>query len=203
MERMLELARESAGLCPASNGLEKHESEDSPPDDKPFIIAPLHGTKFVRGTKVATTNAIRGRTVLSRLVSLPSDSRSFVVRLWSFFRAITGGKVNAKIHQGRQAVCGKCPKRIIVPVTKTVRPTKSKPVKVVIEKSYCGPCNCPKWYLSRLDNKNWFAKWKCPLRRHAGPYSDDAVRSWLIENGHATDEQLEADGGGCAGCGGK
>lgn len=167
--------------------------EPQPPDTKPIVLAPLHNIKVVRGTKVASPAAFVKRPLRQRIKTLSTDLRAFMSRAWSFVVAVTSRRMTSAEANSRGATCMVCPRRVV-----TLKVRRS----VVKEQSYCDACGCPHWYGSRLAVKNRMSKWYCPLRRHDGPYPDDAIREHIVAAGYATVEQLDASGGSCRGCGG-
>lgn len=90
------------------------------------------------------------------------------VSLWT---ALTGGRTSGEVYDERQAMCSTCPDAVI-----HLRLLKA----TIHEKSYCGACNCPKWWLARLDIKNRLHGWRCPKRRHAGSDIDAAYRVYAL-----------------------
>jgi hypothetical protein len=75
----------------------------------------------------------------------------------SLVRVVTSGLVGVDEFIARQKACADCPGAVV----------RLKLVKGTIqEKSYCGLCQCPKWWLSRNEIANWFKKRECPLNRH-------------------------------------
>mgnify|MGYP001563191975 CR=1 FL=1 len=90
------------------------------------------------------------------------------VKLWT---ALTGGLVDQDAYDKRQATCGPCPDRVI-----HLRLLKGS----MREKSYCGACYCPKWWLARLDIKNRLRGWRCPKRRHVGSDPDAVYRVYAL-----------------------
>lgn len=86
------------------------------------------------------------------------------VRLWT---ALTHGYVGWDEYDERQAACGPCSDRVI-----HLRLLKG----AIREKSYCGACDCPKWWFARLDIKNRLRGWRCPMRRHVGSDPYDVYR---------------------------
>ena len=91
-----------------------------------------------------------------------------VMRLWT---ALTGGFVAQGEYGERQTVCDPCPDRVIL-----LRLFKDS----MREKSYCGACNCPKWWLARLHIKNRLRGWHCPKRRHGNSDPDAAYRVYVL-----------------------
>lgn len=81
----------------------------------------------------------------------------------SFVRVVTSRSVSSEQYAERIGSCGACPSAVI-----QLRVVKGS----VRETSYCGQCECPKWYGSRNAVRNRLAAWRCPVRRHAGsdPY---------------------------------
>jgi hypothetical protein len=128
------------------------------------------------------------------------------IRIADFVLVISGGRVSVERHGERMAVCEACPRRVLRIVGRT---------KPRVE-SYCGICGCPKWFMARLDRKNWWRRWYCPAKRHPGPYPEDAWRELVEaenarvvrqEHGAVADVQTAAamgpngrESGGC-GCG--
>lgn len=119
-----------------------------------------------------------------------------VGRAWAFIKAHSGGQVVKGVFDERQVICNTCPK-----------------LDIVIGKSggehrYCRQCGCGHHRFARLTHKNRLVKWYCPLRKHPGPYPDDAARLYLTEAGYATQEELDGKAGGnrksggCGNCGG-
>ena len=90
------------------------------------------------------------------------------VRLWT---ALTGGLLDQDAYDERQATCEPCPDRVI-----HLRLLKGS----MREKSYCGACNCPKWWLAKLDIKNWLRGWRCPKRRHVGSDPDAVYQAYVV-----------------------
>jgi len=109
-------------------------------------------------------------------------------KLSLFVRTIMGPKVADDVWRARMDDCERCTNsRIRLSIVKGE----------VVEKSYCKQCGCPDWYLSRLDNKNRYAKWECPLRTHEGPYEDDLWRPRATELSGG--EVVRNRTGGCGG----
>lgn len=158
---------------------EEQQSEPVPvgPETRPVVIAPLFGTHGVPGARVASKP--------------PRRRFRFLTRWASFWRAMLGGRVSKSGYRDRMAECVKCPQRI---AELTERRGKIR------ERWYCAACQCPRWIMSRLTVKNKLRGWHCPMRKHEGPYPDDAVRMYLTVHGYATEEQLKQVGG-CRGCG--
>jgi hypothetical protein len=71
-------------------------------------------------------------------------------RAWEFLRTVTSGTVDELKYRDRMTACLNCD---ILQVTKKGQ-------------NYCGGCNCPKWYLSRLTIKNHFKRDHCPKGLH-------------------------------------
>lgn len=175
-------------------------TSDEEPDTRPLVIAPLYGTRGIQEARVAVPQTWaerigrkRHKLELGYRVRLFAANRlRFLARVRSFLSAITGGKVDAEAYRDRMAECMECPHRIA-----EIRERRGS----VRELWYCAACQCPRWKLARLTFKNRLKRWYCPARKHAGPYPDDAVRRYLVQRGHATEDQLKAVGG-CRGCGG-
>ncbi len=111
------------------------------------------------------------------------------VQLWT---ALTGGLVDQDAYDERQATCEPCPDRVI-----HLQLRKGS----MREKSYCGACNCPRWWLARLDIKNRLRGWQCPRHRHGGSDSDAIYRAYVV--GKAAEARTAAaNGAGSTGNGG-
>jgi len=113
-------------------------------------------------------NAIAGPRRTVRLLLLIVNLLPRAVRLWT---ALTGGFVDQDAYDERQAMCGPCPHRVIV-----LRFLKGS----MREKSYCGRCMCPTWWLARLDIKNRLRNWRCPERRHVGSDPEAVYRVYAL-----------------------
>lgn len=103
---------------------------------------------------------------LQKQIQTPGRIKRFV--LWcvnlmprgaSLVRAVTGGLVPADEFTVRQKACSDCHGALV-----SLRAVKG----TMRETSYCGLCDCPKWWLSRNAVANWFKKRTCPLSRHPG-----------------------------------
>lgn len=81
--------------------------------------------------------------------------------------ALCGPRVRQEAYERRMAICSECS-------ANRQRITKTRAGYVLI--SYCGDCGCPESRAARLAYKNWLARWKCPRRRHEGPYPEDAYK---------------------------
>jgi len=105
------------------------------------------------------------------------------VELWT---ALVGGCIPWEQFQERQATCSACPDAVIHLrlLEETMR-----------EKRYCGACNCPKWWLARLDVKNQLRYWRCPKRRHANSDPDATYRVYVLGK-TAEAQRAIVDGGG-------
>ena len=134
-------------------------------------------------------SAIMGPNRIKRLLSWAWD---VPWRSWEFLRVVTGGRIDRAAHDARMDVCEDCDRAVFS-------------LKVVglntVTKSYCGGCKCPKWFLARLDVKNWFKKWKCPNRLHDGFYSEtiwmDRAKELSRSETVSTGEPVRR--GGCGG----
>lgn len=75
---------------------------------------------------------------------------SFYMKAKLLLSAITGPRVLQERYVERQTACQAC--------------------RQMDDRGYCRSCGCGRWPLARLDRKNWFERWSCPQRRHAGTY---------------------------------
>lgn len=132
--------------------------------------------------------------ILGRFSVQPFGWFAGVARFWLFWRTISGPRVSRDEYNLRMIACHKCPNRHL-------RPVKTK--KGPLLREYCGLCGCPEWKPARLENKNWWARWKCPARKHAGHYPSDWWLNLIPED--ARERMLRGGGqsGGCPGCGGR
>jgi hypothetical protein len=111
-------------------------------------------------------------------------------RVGSFAAVMLGGNVDAETLLDRDTECNDCEQRYFF-----VRRNGAK-------SSHCAACKCPAWKFSTLKVKNQRAGWKCPLRKHEGPYSNDRQIETLKVLGYEENAALSAAGsGGCTGCG--
>jgi hypothetical protein len=149
----------------------------------PMVVLP---SRFVGGRLYVWT--IRQLTTPKRIIRLLLWAIRLPVRLGSLVGCLFGGIEERAEYLTRMSICGECADRIVHLSLKRDR---------VCEKSYCGRCGCPPWYLSRLDNKNWLSGWRCPKRLHPGPYGDEPIREWLQAAGYDVDRVMH---GSCPGC---
>lgn len=166
---------------------------------RPQILVRLHGPRPVNRRIVALPQWYPGESVVPAIIHPVATVAGMPRKAWSLFRALTGGFVREEALTARNEVCAACPYRQV-----HVR-QRWFAFGRFIEASYCGACGCGRWLLARLGIKNRMVQWRCPLRRwdaeKVGPYPDDAVRAYLVEHGHATEDDLRPVGG-CGGCGG-
>lgn len=110
-------------------------------------------------------------------------------KIGSFFRVMLSHKLDSVLVVERDTVCDGCDQRYHF-------------VRRDGETSdHCAACKCPATRFSTLAFKNERANWKCPLRKHAGPYPNDPQANALMELGYDENVVLSAVGGGCTGCG--
>jgi len=100
--------------------------------------------------------------------------------------ALMRGLADRDRYDKRQARCDPCPHRVI---------HLQLLEGIMREKSYCGRCPCPTWWLARLDIKNWLLGWLCPEALHGDSDPDAAYRVYVL--GKVADAQRTImDGGG-------
>lgn len=88
----------------------------------------------------------------------------------SLLSAVLSRTVPQAQYAERQAACATCPSAVI----------QLKVVQgLVCETSYCGLCDCPKWYGSRNAVRNWRSAWRCPAKRHAGSDRDAVFAAYI------------------------
>ncbi len=117
------------------------------------------------------------------------------VKAWGFLTVVTSKPVTPEVYRARMVACGECPARHY---------RMRRAAGVVLLDEHCGLCGCPDWWLSRNKNRNKFAGWKCPARKHDGEYPGDDLRKALEKKGYdpeTTEKILAGGGGGCTGCG--
>jgi hypothetical protein len=119
--------------------------------------------------------------IVAVLVALLRGLFTNYERISMFVWTLFGGKVCRERYRNRMAVCEGCEFRL----RQIVPNGKSHTLK-----SYCGQCHCPRWFCSRLDIKNWLARWQCPVRKFTETYPDDSYRDLLAAQS------------GCRSCGG-
>jgi len=141
-------------------------------------VAPLPAWDVQLNHWVYRQVATKGRTVrlLSWFVMLYPRVRLFALTMLSGF-------VDKETYERRMESCADCDRHL-------KRIVKAEPE--LVTKSYCMQCGCPEWALSQLKRKNWFKGWKCPARRHPGPYPEDAYKRFVTVN-------TPARKGGCGG----
>jgi len=71
-------------------------------------------------------------------------------KLYGFVVAVTGGRVDDAEYEQRMGECRACPG--------LVRDGS---------RLYCGPCECPHWFMAELHRKNRWKRHYCPEERHA------------------------------------
>lgn len=91
-------------------------------------------------------------------------------RAASLVRVTTSRRVDSLRYWERQAACDTCPQAVVV-----LRMHREG----VDETSYCGLCDCPKWYGSRNAVRNRCSGWHCPAKRHAGSDPDAVIVAYL------------------------
>jgi len=94
---------------------------------------------------------------------------------------LLSGKAADDVVIARAAVCGSCEYQ------KVARNGKA----------YCGSCNCPAWYGSRLAVKNRRRRNHCPQHRHSGEYVRLERYRWPNKQPDAS--PATQVGGGCGG----
>lgn len=72
------------------------------------------------------------------------------LKLYGLVSALTGGRIGGDEYEERMDECDACPGQ-----EKTRR-----------GKRYCGPCGCPRWFMSELARKNRWRRHYCPEKRH-------------------------------------
>lgn len=112
-------------------------------------------------------------------------------KAWSFIRVVIGPRVDIETYGARQSACAECPFQYF-----RMRRTKAG----VVHDSHCAKCGCPDWKYSRNAERNWYANWACPDRRHPGPYPDDDLWEHLKEHDYDP-KSILGGGAGCTGCG--
>jgi hypothetical protein len=116
---------------------------------------------------------------IQRQIQAPGRFKRFVLwivnllpRFASLIRVLTSRSVSAEQYAERQASCGSCPSALIQLrfVGDDIRAT-----------SYCGLCDCPKWYGSRNAVRNKRSAWRCPAKLHVGSDRDAGLVEYIRE----------------------
>lgn len=127
-----------------------------------------------------------------RQIQTPYRFKRFVLwmvnlapRFASMVSVVTSKRVSSDQYAERQASCATCPAQVIQgrAIGDTVRET-----------SYCGACECPKWYASRNAVRNLRSRWACPLKHHMGSDVNAVYRAHL-DIKRATERAATADDG--------
>lgn len=135
------------------------------------------------------TRFVLGRVLLDWFAHVGTRPAIWYISARNFVTALLGDRVSDAVYRQRMKACGECRDAYV----RIVRVGK----KCGLGPSFCGLCGCPESRWSRLDEKNKFAAWHCPRRKHPGPYPEDAYRHLIPK------EQLEQSAKGCKDCGGK
>lgn len=174
---------------------------DPQPQEMPLDIVPEPEPQRAWKPPVRTPHAgvcVRAWTWLIVQASTPLRFKRFVLwwlrlpsRAWSMVMVLSSRKIDAETEARRDNVCHDCPFRHY-----RMRRTRQG----IVMDEHCGKCSCPDTRLSRNEYRNAYSGWKCPERKHAGPYPDDDLREHLEANGYDP-KIISGGGGGCTGCG--
>ena len=107
---------------------------------------------------------------------------NFAGKAAEFISTVTGGFVSAATREARQEGCRECPQRIIYRSWRGSR--------IVESASYCGACNCGKWFMAVLFRQIGFTKFRCKLGRHA---DTDVRRLVQLSVGVSAPEEADAE----------
>lgn len=113
-------------------------------------------------------------------------SVNLIPRSVSLVRVLASRSVSSEQYAARMASCGACPSAVI-----QLRVVKGE----VHEASYCGQCECPKWYGSRNAVRNKCSAWRCPAKRHAGSDRDAVFTDFVRAKTESTQENGGSDNG--------
>jgi len=94
----------------------------------------------------------------------------FPLQIELFIRTILSEKVTREAYDKRMDVCVTCPQNTIL---------LSRTEEGFRWEHYCKSCGCWMWPPAKLNKKNWFSGWSCPLRKHEGPYLNDDVVDYI------------------------
>ena len=144
------------------------ESDDGLPAGRPPSVAPatirlcLWMVYLVR--HVTVVGLIRG---VSRLLRRPVIWFLLLyLKVYGVVFAITGGRVEENEYDQRLAECAACPGRIKRPPRFWTAWAAKKHGDPPRSRLYCGPCDCPEWWMAELRRKNRWKRHYCPEERH-------------------------------------
>lgn len=170
---------------------------DPQPEEKPVEVALEQAPAMPKIYRPHAGRMSRLRNWIAAQVATPGRFKRFLLwtltfpaRVWSFVKVVTSRRVSLEEYAWRENACRDCPFR-------HYRIREDRTGFHLDE--HCSKCGCPDWRMSRNEVRNWYSGWRCPARRHPGPYPDDAIREFVQGQGY--DPETVFGGGGCTGCG--
>lgn len=104
----------------------------------------------------------------------------------SLIRVLISRSVPDEQYAERQTACAACPSAVIQLRVKQ---------GLVHETSYCGLCDCPKWYASRNAVRNRRSAWRCPAKRHIDSDRDAVFAAYVRAKTEQKDGNGRTEGG--------
>ncbi len=169
-------------------GKDDGKAEDRKPPDRPdrqYIVPQALDIRLHRWIRSwIIIPADQGKTArwyrLRRFKFWLFGARSGYHGLYERFRqmivALCGGFCRRGAYLERLSICRLTCEKV------TIRLPRRSKGKL---RYYCGSCSCPRWPFAELRFKNRLRKWRCPERRHAGPYPEDRYRKMIADDREA------------------